>query len=159
MNSRNGAGNADNHYSQAQSSGKSHHPNVNYTSSVKKGNSGSKAIAQYPDDARIHAVFEQSAESEKFFDYSKNIMTTKDHVAEQQITAYSSKIQRGGHIQPFGFMIAVDEANAPSLLGITLHSVPRLERPEILTIGTDVKTLFKSYETSFTIFFNVFCCF
>ncbi|KAL2530642.1 Phytochrome B [Forsythia ovata] len=151
MTSRSGAGNADNHYSQAQSSGTSHHPNVNYTSSVKKGDSGSKAVAQYPDDARIHAVFEQSTESGKFFDYSQNIMTTKDHVAEQQITAYLSKIQRGGHIQPFGCMIAVDEVNfctiaysenARELLGIMLHSVPILERPEILTIGTDVRTLF-----------------
>ncbi|KAL2506840.1 Phytochrome B [Abeliophyllum distichum] len=151
MTSRRGAGNADNHYSRARSSGITHHPNVNYTSSVKKGDSGSKAVAQYPDDARIHAVFEQSAESGKFFDYSQNIMTTKDHVAEQQITAYLSKIQRGGHIQPFGCMIAVDEAdfctiayseNARELLGIMLHSVPSLERPEILTIGTDVRTLF-----------------
>ncbi|KAL2462538.1 Uncharacterized protein Fot_53775 [Forsythia ovata] len=56
MNSRSGTGNADNHYSQAQSSVTSHHPNVNYTSSVKKGDSGSKAVAQYPYDARIHAA-------------------------------------------------------------------------------------------------------
>ena len=110
-----------------------------------------KAIAQYTVDARLHAVFEQSGESGKSFDYSQSIRTTTDSVPEEQIRAYLSKIQRGGHIQPFGCMIAVDEVsfsiisfseNARDMLALLPQSVPSLEKPEILTIGTDVRTLF-----------------
>ncbi|PHT94245.1 Phytochrome B [Capsicum annuum] len=127
---------------QAQSSGTS---NVNYKDSI------SKAIAQYTADARLHAVFEQSGESGKSFDYSQSVKTTTQSVPEQQITAYLTKIQRGGHIQPFGCMIAVDETsfrvlayteNASEMLSLTPQSVPSLDRSEILTIGTDVRTLF-----------------
>ncbi|CAL5346851.1 unnamed protein product [Camellia sinensis] len=126
--------------SQAQSSG---------TNNVR--DTVSKAVAQYTVDARLHAVFEQSGESGKLFDYSQSVKTTTQSVPEQQITAYLSKIQRGGHIQPFGCMIAVDEAtfrviayseNAQEMLGLTPQSVPSLKKPEILTVGTDVRTLF-----------------
>lgn len=133
------------HSNQPQSSGTSNlRPQTN-TDSI------SKAIAQYTVDARLHAVFEQSGESGKSFDYSQSLKTTTQSVPEQQITAYLSKIQRGGHIQPFGCMIAVDEAsfriiacseNAREMLGLTPQSVPSLDKPEILTIGTDVRTLF-----------------
>ncbi|KAE9455112.1 hypothetical protein C3L33_12985, partial [Rhododendron williamsianum] len=125
---------------QAQSSG---------TSNVR--DSVSKAIAQYTVDARLHAVYEQSGESGKYFDYSESVKTTTESVPEKQITAYLSKIQRGGHVQPFGCMIAVDEPtfriigyseNAQEMLSLTAQSVPSLEKQEILTIGTDVRTLF-----------------
>lgn len=129
---------------QAQSSGTSN-LRVYHTDSM------SKAIAQYTMDARLHAVYEQSGESGKSFDYSQSARTTTQSVPEQQITAYLSKIQRGGHIQPFGCMLAVDEAtfrviafseNAREMLGLTPQSVPSLEKPEILLVGTDVRTLF-----------------
>ncbi|KAK4425961.1 Phytochrome B [Sesamum alatum] len=143
---------------QAQSSGSEqihsqhHHANNNITS-INRGGADSitKAVAQYTLDARLHAVFEQSGESGKSFDYSQSIRTTTQSVPEQQITAYLSKMQRGGRIQPFGCMIAVDDSNfrvlaysenAREMLGLTPQSVPTLERPEILTIGTDVRTLF-----------------
>ncbi|KAL0393325.1 UNVERIFIED_CONTAM: Phytochrome B [Sesamum radiatum] len=140
--------------SQAQSSGTSrhHNNNVNNSPSMNRGgDSMSKAVAQFTVDARLHAVFEQSGESGKSFDYSQSVRTTNESVPEQQITAYLSKMQRGGHIQPFGCMIAVDELsfrvigyseNAREMLGLTPQSVPSLEKPEILTIGTDVRTLF-----------------
>lgn len=116
-----------------------------------------KAIAQYTEDARLHAVFEQSGDS---FDYTQSIrLTTAAHsqsVPEQQITAYLAKIQRGGFIQPFGSMIAVDEPsfrvlayseNARDMLGITPQSVPSLEDDDEssssgFNIGTDVRSLF-----------------
>ncbi|XP_030949251.1 phytochrome B-like isoform X2 [Quercus lobata] len=110
-----------------------------------------KAIAQYPVDARLHAVFEQSGESGKSFDYFQSIRTTTDSVTAEEMGAYFSKIQRGGHIQPFGCMIAVDKVsfsviayseNARDMLALLPQSVPSLEKPEILTIGTDVRTLF-----------------
>lgn len=111
-----------------------------------------KAIEQFTVDARLHAVFERSGESGKSFDYSQSVRTTTQSVQEQEITAYLSRIQRGGHIQPFGCMIAVDEAtytviayseNAREMLGLLPQSVPSLEKPEILAVGTDVRTLFK----------------
>nr|ABY61301.1 phytochrome B [Arabidopsis thaliana] len=134
---------------QAQSSGtKSLRPRSN-TESM------SKAIQQYTVDARLHAVFEQSGESGKSFDYSQSLKTTTygSSVPEQQITAYLSRIQRGGYIQPFGCMIAVDESsfriigyseNAREMLGLMPQSVPTLEKPEILAMGTDVRSLFTS---------------
>ncbi|XP_011019953.1 PREDICTED: phytochrome B isoform X4 [Populus euphratica] len=112
----------------------------------------SKAIAQYTVDAQLHAVFEQSGGSGKSFDYSQSVRTTSQSVPEEQITAYLSKIQRGGHIQPFGCMIAVDEGsfrviayseNAKEMLGLTPQSVPSLDKQEILSEGTDVRTLFR----------------
>ncbi|KAL0376351.1 UNVERIFIED_CONTAM: Phytochrome B [Sesamum calycinum] len=143
---------------QAQSSGteqihSQHHHASNNITSINRGGGDSmtKAVAQYTLDARLHAVFEQSGESGKSFDYSQSIRNTNQSVPEQQITAYLSKMQRGGRIQPFGCMIAVDDSsfrvlaysdNAREMLGLTPQSVPTLERPDILTIGTDVRTLF-----------------
>ncbi|CAM8932849.1 unnamed protein product [Rhodiola kirilowii] len=118
-----------------------------------------KAIAQYTVDARLHAVFEQSGESGKSFDYSNSLRTTTTtihSVPEQQITAYLSKIQRGGHVQPFGCVIAVDEAtfrvigysaNAWQMLSLTPHSVPVMDKPEALKIGADVRSLFTPSST------------
>ncbi|OIV95938.1 hypothetical protein TanjilG_27042 [Lupinus angustifolius] len=111
-----------------------------------------KAIAQYTEDARLHTVFEQSSLN---FSNSSNLptTTTTDSLPEQQITTYLLKIQRGGTIQPFGCMIAVDEPsfriigysdNARDMLGITPQSVPMLERPEVFTVGTDVRTIFSN---------------
>ncbi|PIN23243.1 hypothetical protein CDL12_04009 [Handroanthus impetiginosus] len=139
---------------QAQSSGTSrrHNHNVNNNSSLNRaGDSMSKAVAQFTVDARLHAVFEQSGESGRSFDYSQSVRTSNESVPEQQITAYLSKMQRGGHIQPFGCMVAVDDSNfrviaysenAREMLALTPQSVPSIEGPEILTIGTDVRTLF-----------------
>ncbi|XP_056842360.1 LOW QUALITY PROTEIN: phytochrome B-like [Raphanus sativus] len=111
----------------------------------------SKAIQQqYTVDARLHAVFEQSGKS---FDYSNSLKTTtydsssSSVLAEHQITDYLSTIQRGGYIQPFGCMIAVEEPtfaiiayseNAREMLGLLLtpHSVP------ILAMGADLRSLF-----------------
>ncbi|KAG6396353.1 hypothetical protein SASPL_142501 [Salvia splendens] len=140
--------------SQAQSSGTSHHQsrNFNHNSSLNRGGeSMSKAVAQFTADARLHAVFELSSESGRSFDYSQSVRTTNQSIPEQQITAYLSKMQRGGLIQPFGCMIAVDESdfrviayseNAREMLALTPQSVPILEKPEFLTIGTDVRSLF-----------------
>nr|BBA94301.1 phytochrome B [Cardamine bellidifolia] len=132
---------------QAQSSGTKSLRPQSHTVSM------SKAIQQYTVDARLHAVFEQSGGSGKSFDYSQSLKTTtySSSVPEQQITAYLSRIQRGGFIQPFGCMIAVDEStfriigyseNAREMLGLMPQSVPSLEKPEILAMGTDVRSLF-----------------
>ncbi|XP_076928870.1 phytochrome B-like isoform X1 [Bidens hawaiensis] len=114
----------------------------------------SKATAQFTVDARLHAVYEQLGDSGKSFDYTQSLKTTSHSsipIPEHQITEYLSKIQRGGHLQPFGCMIAIDDftfkviafsENARERLGFAPHSVPSIERKELLTLGTDVKTLF-----------------
>lgn len=114
----------------------------------------SKAIAQYTIDARLHAVFEQSGESGRSFDYSESVRRTPSQsVPEQQITAYLSRIQRGGHVQPFGCTLAVDEpalrliafsANAPDLLDLSPRSVPTLDSLPILRLGADLRSLFST---------------
>nr|QCQ83077.1 phytochrome B-like protein [Ambrosia artemisiifolia] len=135
-------------------SSRAHHQVSPSSSSNNNNNNAtvsSKAIAQYAVDARLHAVYEQSGESGKSFDYSQSIKTTTDSVvAEQQMSAYLSKIQRGGHIQPFGCMIAINNStfrviafseNARDRLGGGPQSVP-FDSSSFLTIGTDVMTLF-----------------
>ncbi|KAL3626608.1 hypothetical protein CASFOL_030157 [Castilleja foliolosa] len=146
---------ADNHNQHAGSSApdqNNRHHNTNNNSSLNRGSdSVNKAVAQYTEDARLHAVFEQTGESGKSFDYSQTTKSANESVPEQQIAAYLSKIQRGGHIQKFGCMIAVDESdfkviayseNAREMLALMPQSVPSLEKPEILTIGTDIRSLF-----------------
>ena len=114
--------------------------------------SQSKAVAQYTADASLHAVFEQSGQSGKSFDYSISVQPPLQEIPEQQITAYLSKIQRGGLIQPFGCTIAIDEStfsviayseNAVEMLDLTPQSVPSMDKTlDPLTIGTDVRSLF-----------------
>ncbi|PHT82162.1 Phytochrome B [Capsicum annuum] len=124
--------------------------NNNNTTSNNASITISKAVAQYTIDARLHAAFEQSGEFGKSFDYSESVRNTDEHVTEHQITSYLTKIQRGGHIQPFGSTLAVDECkfcviayseNACDMLGAT-QTVPSLESSKFLTVGTDVRTLF-----------------
>ncbi|KAJ8542118.1 hypothetical protein K7X08_016984 [Anisodus acutangulus] len=135
--------------------GRNHQPKIQAQFSGTSNNNASisKAVAQYTTDARLHAAFEQSGESGKSFDYSQSIRNTTDFVPEHQITAYLTKIQRGGQIQPYGCTLAVNESsfcviayseNACELLGIMPQSVPSLEKPEMLTIGTDVRSLFNN---------------
>ncbi|KAF9619789.1 hypothetical protein IFM89_009311 [Coptis chinensis] len=124
---------------------------TNNNNNNNQADSMNKAIAQFTVDAKLHAVFEQSGESGKSFDYSQSVRTTTQSVPEQQINAYLTKIQRGGHIQPFGCTISVDESsfkviaysvNATDMLDLTPQSVPTLEKPLLLTVGTDVRTVF-----------------
>ncbi|KAL1539136.1 phytochrome B [Salvia divinorum] len=77
----------------------------------------------------------------------------KENTSQAQSSGFMrfSSSPRGGLIQPFGCMIAVDESdfrviayseNAREMLALTPQSVPILEKPEFLTIGTDVRSLF-----------------
>ncbi|KAF5475212.1 hypothetical protein F2P56_007042 [Juglans regia] len=69
-----------------------------------------KEIAQYNADARLMAEFEQSSGSGKSFNYSRSVLHAPQSVPEEQlITAYLSRIQRGGLIQPFGCLLAIEE--------------------------------------------------
>ncbi|KDP29925.1 hypothetical protein JCGZ_18494 [Jatropha curcas] len=111
-----------------------------------------RVVAQTPIDAKFHADFEDSR-----FDYSTsidfNISSSTSNVPSDTVLAYLQKMQRGGLVQPFGSMIAVDEKNlkvlaysenAPEMLDLAPHAVPSIEQQEALTFGTNVLTLFRS---------------
>ncbi|KAF7054102.1 hypothetical protein CFC21_061850 [Triticum aestivum] len=116
----------------------------------------SKAVAQYTLDAGLHAVFEQSGASGRSFDYSQSLLAPPTPSSEQQIAAYLSRIQRGGHIQPFGCTLAVADdssfrllafsENAADLLDLSPHhSVPSLDSsaaPPPVSLGADARLLF-----------------
>ncbi|KAI3949764.1 hypothetical protein MKX01_040981 [Papaver californicum] len=153
--SRGTTGDANN---QQSSSGGSNIRNNNTTATQQPTTeSVNKTIAQYTIDARLHAAFEQSSESGKSFDYSQSIRNTSQSIPEQQITAYLLKIQRGGHVQPFGCMVAAEEntfrviaysENASEMLDVIPQSVPSLEKNESLIVGIDVRTLFTPSSTA-----------
>ncbi|KAI4298210.1 hypothetical protein L6164_031796 [Bauhinia variegata] len=68
-----------------------------------------KALTQYSADAEILAEFDQSGVSGKFLDYTTSAIYPPKLVSEEKMVTYLSKIQRGGLIQPFGCMIAIEE--------------------------------------------------
>ncbi|KAI3948107.1 hypothetical protein MKX01_014706 [Papaver californicum] len=106
-----------------------------------------KTIAQYPVDARLDDVFEQSGESGKCFDYLQCLKSTEQSFPdEQQINTYLSRVQRGGSCTTFWLIIAYSE-NASEMLDIMPKSVPILDT-ESLIVGSDVRTLFAPSSTS-----------
>ncbi|XP_056175578.1 phytochrome E isoform X3 [Syzygium oleosum] len=118
---------------------------------MRQSNSRDKAIAHYNADAVLMAEFEQSSVSGKSFDYTKSVMGVPQFAPEEKITAYLSRIQRGGLTQPFGCMLAVEEPgfriigyseNCFHLLGIRLESEFLGSRSEKGLIGVDARTLF-----------------
>ncbi|XVF87224.1 hypothetical protein PTKIN_Ptkin18bG0101600 [Pterospermum kingtungense] len=128
-------------------------PNTTFSSSAasntKPMNKG-KAIAQYNADAGLMAEFEQSGVSGKSFNYSRSVIYAPQSVPEEKITAYLSRIQRGGLIQPFGCMIAIEEPtfriigyseNCFELLGLRLDCEDESKRLKGL-IGIDARSLF-----------------
>ncbi|KAJ0500367.1 putative PAS domain, phytochrome, GAF domain, histidine kinase/HSP90-like ATPase [Helianthus annuus] len=117
-----------------------------------------RVISQTPADAKLHVDFE---ESERQFDYSTSIdvnaSTSTSNVPSSTVSAYLQKVQRGGQIQPFGCLIAIDDQtlsvlayseNALEMLDLAPHAVPSIEQQEVLTFGTDVRTLFRSSSAS-----------
>ncbi|XP_077227181.1 phytochrome B-like [Tasmannia lanceolata] len=111
-------------------------------------NNKNKAIAQYNADARLLAAFEQSGESGNFFDYSKSVQSVTESVPEEQITAYLSRIQRGGLIQPFGCLLAFEE-NTFRIIAYSENSLKLLGLFEFKgLLGTDARTLFTPSDAS-----------
>ncbi|KAL5577130.1 hypothetical protein UlMin_018829 [Ulmus minor] len=107
-----------------------------------------KEIAQFNADAGILAEFEQSGFSGRSFNYSRSTLNAPQSVPEEKITAYLSRIQRGGLIQPFGCMIAIEEPgfgiisyseNCFEMLGLEKLFDSRHGKN---LIGVDARTLF-----------------
>ncbi|XP_054779133.1 phytochrome E-like isoform X2 [Prosopis cineraria] len=105
-----------------------------------------KAIAQYSADAGILAEYEQSGVSGKWFDYSRSVLDAPKSVSDEKMTAYLSRIQRGGLVQPFGCMLTIEEPtfriigyseNCFEMLG--LNGNPH---SKVSLIGVDATSLF-----------------
>ncbi|VFR03033.1 unnamed protein product [Cuscuta campestris] len=134
-------------------SGKENEPTAgNSSKSAAASAAGSKnarkAMAQYSADAKLMADFEQCGESGKSFNYARSVNNATQNASEEEMVAYLSKIQRGGLIQPFGCMLAVEEPtfkiigfseNCFDLLGLMGFVDPRDKRS---LIGIDARTLF-----------------
>ncbi|KAK2985678.1 hypothetical protein RJ640_011906, partial [Escallonia rubra] len=127
--------------------------NCSWSSSARSKH-GARVVAQTPIDAKLHEDFE---ESERLFDYSTsvdvNASTSTSNVPSSTVSSYLQKMQRGSLVQPFGCMIAIDEQNltilaysenALEMLELAPHAVPSIEQQEALTIGMDVRALFRS---------------
>ncbi|KAK4386506.1 Phytochrome E [Sesamum angolense] len=82
-----------------------------FSSSAASTHNANTALAQYNADARLMAEFEQSGMSGKVFDYAKSVPAPQIPSSEEQMIAYLSKIQRGGLVQPFGCLLAIEELN------------------------------------------------
>ncbi|CAH9141515.1 unnamed protein product [Cuscuta epithymum] len=117
-------------------------------STTFSSSSASKAMAQYNADAKLMAEFEQSGESGKSFNYTRSVINATQDASEEEMIAYLSRIQRGGLIQPFGCMLAVEEPtfkiigfseNCLDLLGLKTFVDPGDKRS---LIGIDARTLF-----------------
>ncbi|XP_024964039.1 phytochrome E-like isoform X2 [Cynara cardunculus var. scolymus] len=110
-------------------------------------------LAHYGADARLLSEFEQSVGSGKSFNYSTLLKHEPKAVDEQKMTAYLERIQRGGFVQPFGCMIAIEEPtfriisfseNCFSMLSLNLGKPDDLIEPNKSLIGIDARILFTS---------------
>lgn len=124
------------------------------TGSAARSKHSARIIAQTSVDAKLHADFEESGSS---FDYSSSVRITSASDGDRQprsdkvTTAYLHQIQKGKLIQPFGCLLALEEntfkviaysENAPEILTMVSHAVPSVGDHPVLSIGTDVRTIF-----------------
>ncbi|KAK9084623.1 hypothetical protein Sjap_025034 [Stephania japonica] len=119
-----------------------------------------RMVAQTTADAKLHEKFEGS---DQMFDYSSSSVDVNASSADSRpvpsstVSAFLQTIQRGKFIQPFGCLITVEEPNfaiiaysenAPEMLDLAPHAVPNIEQQEALTMGMDMRTLFKASSAS-----------
>uniref|UniRef100_A0A7N0U2P9 Phytochrome n=1 Tax=Kalanchoe fedtschenkoi TaxID=63787 RepID=A0A7N0U2P9_KALFE len=123
-------------------------------SSMSINNRKKNEISQYNADASLLAEFEQSGEAGKSFNYSRSAFPPPESVPEEQMTAYLSKIQRGGLIQPFGCVFVVEEPSF-TILGYSENCVEMLgvggliESKQLRSlVGADVRTLLTPSSTA-----------
>ncbi|CAI9773258.1 unnamed protein product [Fraxinus pennsylvanica] len=116
-----------------------------------------KATAQFRTDARLMDEFENSGESGKYFNYSKSVIHAPQGLStEEQITAYLSSIQRGGLVQSFGCMLAIEESTFEIIAYsencfdmLDLNDLVVVDSKELMgLIGIDARTLFTPSSSS-----------
>ncbi|KAI9127145.1 hypothetical protein K1719_001704 [Acacia pycnantha] len=107
-----------------------------------------KAIARYSADAGILAEYEQSSVSGKSFDYSRSVLDAPKSMSDEKMTAYLSRIQRGGLVQPFGCMLAIEEPTF-RIIGYSENCFEMLDlngnshsKRFVSLVGVDATTLF-----------------
>ncbi|KAH7351675.1 hypothetical protein KP509_19G009100 [Ceratopteris richardii] len=127
---------------------------TNHSSSgsvVHRSRQNLRAVAQTTADAKLHAVYEQSGDTGSSFHYARSIEASGESMPAQAVTAYLQRMQRGGLIQPFGCMIAVEEGsfrviayseNVPEMLDLLPQAVPSIGMREIIGIGSDARIIF-----------------
>ncbi|KAL9159248.1 hypothetical protein ABFS82_08G121500 [Erythranthe guttata] len=119
--------------------------------SSARSKQGAHIVAQTPIDAKLHGDYELSDQQ---FDYSTsvNVSNAVSDIPSSTVSTYLQKMQRGSLIQPFGCLIAIEvhnfcvlahSENAPEMLDLAPHAVPSIEQQDVLTFGTDVRTLFR----------------
>ncbi|KAM6575850.1 hypothetical protein CsatA_024177 [Cannabis sativa] len=122
-------------------------PNANAATDIDSARK-SKEIVQYNVDAGLLAEFESSDFKGKIFNYTKSVVNAPESVPDEQISAYLTRMQRGGLIQPFGCLIVIEEPsfrilsyseNCCVVLGLDTQLVLR---QKLGLIGVDAKTLF-----------------
>nr|AHZ63990.1 phytochrome [Anomodon rostratus] len=126
-----------------------------YSSGSSVKSKHSVRVAQTTADAKLQAVYEESGDSGDSFDYSKSVHASKstgETVPAQAVTAYLQRMQRGGLVQTFGCMLAVEKSsfrvvayseNAPEMLDLMPQAVPSVgQQLDVLSIGTDARSLF-----------------
>ncbi|TMW90924.1 hypothetical protein EJD97_015034 [Solanum chilense] len=119
--------------------------NTSSAASNMKNNASKAALAQYNADAKLMAEFEQSSVSGKSFDYSKSVPFPPHEANEEEITSYLSRIQRGGLVQPFGCMVAIEEPTF-KIIGYSENCFDMLgfkpTKMKLGLIGVDARNLF-----------------
>ncbi|KAF9589727.1 hypothetical protein IFM89_028636 [Coptis chinensis] len=115
-------------------------------------NKSKLAVAQYNADAKLSDEFEHSKEDPcNSFNYTESV---KSSLSGEQITAYLSKMQRGGYIQSFGCLFAIEEPcfrilayseNSTDLLG--LNTSVKSTQFECL-LGFDARIFFTEHSAS-----------
>ncbi|KAK4421111.1 Phytochrome E [Sesamum alatum] len=118
------------------------------SSSAASNHNANRTLAQYNTDARLMAEFEQSGNSGKVFDYAKSVSAPQIPSTEEQMSAYLSKMQRGGLVQPFGCLLAIEEPNF-SIIAYSENCFDMLglrslfeSKESMILIGMDARTLF-----------------
>ncbi|XP_068667877.1 phytochrome C [Aristolochia californica] len=132
-------------------SSKSNRASCSRSSSAQSRRSA-RVVAQTTLDAKLHSDFEESDKKINYSSKDANVLNSDANISSSAISAYLQNMQRGKLIQPFGCLIAVKEENfsvlaysenAPEMLELAPHAVPSMEQQEVLTIGSDVRTLFR----------------
>ncbi|XP_060196071.1 phytochrome E isoform X1 [Lycium barbarum] len=120
---------------------------ISSAASNMKNHASKVTLAQYNADAKLMAEFDQSSVSGKSFNYSKSVPFAPQDANEEEISSYLSKIQRGGLVQPFGCMVAIEEPTF-KIIGYSENCFDMLDfkilKPgnSVSLIGVDARTLF-----------------
>ncbi|KAJ6844738.1 putative phytochrome C [Iris pallida] len=120
-------------------------------SSSAQSRHSDRVVSQTSLDAKLHADFEDSDQPGAAANRSSTAESGR--VPSSSVSAYLQLMQRGKFVQPYGCLLSIEaqtlniiafSENAAEMLDLAPHAVPSIDQREALTIGTDVRTLFRS---------------